>query len=138
MSTVDTGGEANLVLVVVGDGEARGFLGLGPLAERGEHSLHEAALVPAEVEPGDRGGGGREEHGGEEGGGAARRHRRQRAPPPIPELANLPPAWLVRVGVCRLAAAALPLDLDSEVVLSLLLGKGWESEPSGGARLAWG
>lgn len=63
----------HLVLVVVGDGEARGVLGLGPLAERGEHAPDEAALVPAQVEPGDRG---RQQRRREEGDDtAARRHR---------------------------------------------------------------
>jgi hypothetical protein len=100
VSTPGERGEAHLVLVVVGDGEARGVLGLGPLAERGEHAPHEPALVPAEVEPGDRRGGGQEEHGGEEGG-AARRHRKLAA-----SLTYHQPVGLVRVGVWCLAAAA--------------------------------
>lgn len=96
----------HLIFVVVGDGEARGVLGLGPLAERGEHAPHEPALVPAEVEPGDgRGGGGREERRGEEDGGAARHRRRRRHRGVL----LLPAGWLVGsvgvgVGVWRLAA----------------------------------
>lgn len=90
----DEDGGAHLVPVVVGDGEARGVLGLGlgPLADRCEHAPHEAALVPGEVEPGDRGGGGREEHRGEEKGAA--RHHRQRGEPTT--------SWLVgsRRRVC--------------------------------------
>lgn len=93
----------HLVLVVVGDGEARGVLGLGPLAERGEHAPDEAALVPAEVEPGDRGGGGREERRGEEDDGAARHHRRHRGEPTT---TRLPAGWF-GVGVWRLAALRL-------------------------------
>ena len=74
------GTAAHLNPVVLGDGEARGVLGLGLLADRGEHAPHEAALVAAEVEPGGPGGGGgSQEHGeGEEhgaGAAAAAKHR---------------------------------------------------------------
>lgn len=91
------GTAAHLLLVVLGDSEARGVLGLGLLADRGEHAPHEAALVAAEVEPrgpGDRrGGGGDEEHGeGEGGAGApAAKHRRgeRLSSPPIPSFRSV-------------------------------------------------
>jgi len=107
---------------VVGDGEARGVLGLGPLAERGEHAPDEAALVPAEVEPGDRGGGGREEHRGEEDDDRAARHRGEGREP------TTTTSWLVGwfgVGVWRLAALRSALVLPRARFASDGGGRGW-------------
>jgi hypothetical protein len=98
---------------VLVDRESRGVLGLGLLAERGEHAPHEAALVAPEVETGGPGDlphrGGREEQGGGDDGAAKHRGSGVSDPELVLASASLPDGWLVRVCVWRLAAAAAPL-----------------------------